>query len=333
MANFSVNPQALVFNKTTVQGSVAGLFQNSSQTLTFTFTNSSGASVTITGAGFTTSTEGDGVTLPQGQLPNSDFVIVPTGGSFPVTVTNAGTQSFTVTFQPVRKGTGFGDVRSAILVLFAGNKALSNGGQTINSSGEVINDGRPKLLTVGVGGAVVDMGYDNARTAPIFWTGGSAASQPGEVAVAQGMNPGMTLADLDTTAHYAPMMFFAANQTNSAGESALILPAAAVSSSQPPYGTLTTPAINGSPRGGKSYQILVFAHDDTLVMDITIRAITTAGSHVVVATFLGVTYKTASGLFVGNNEGLDLQGLSLTCQTNVTAGATVPYNVGAVRTS
>lgn len=346
MANFSVSPQAVVFGKTTVQGPISGLYATA-PTGTFVLTNNSGASVTITNYGFTNSAAGDGVTQPVGPLHNSDFVVVPTGGAFPVTVANGATQSFTVTYAPLRRGSGFGDVRSQIMTLFAGNKALSNGGQITNSSGEVVNEGEPRLLTIGVGGGVVQEAYDNARVHPIFWTGGAGAE-----ANVQGLTPSFTIADMDTEEHYSPMLFWTAFQTGA--QTSVTSPRAPAPGTTGNWVWNGTAAVYepgssfdyGSPRGGRGYQILVFfattassgVIDDTLSFDLTIAVQTSSGT-VNVATFPGVSYSNSSGLFVGNQAGLDLQGLTLVAITSnlktngTTYNTTSAYNIGAVRTS
>jgi len=338
MANaFTVVPFALSFDKAIVQGPVAGLYPTP-QTLSFILTNNSGAPVTVTGFGFTTTTEGDGVTTPAGQLPNSDFTVVPHLTTFPVTIANSTSQQFDVTYAPLRRGSGFGDIRSALLVLFAGNKALSNGGQVLNSSGEVVNESEPKLVIVGVGGGVREEAFDNARVNPIFWTGGK-----GDESGQQGLAVNFTIADLDTTEHYSPMMFWTSFQ-NGPQTSTPRAPAPAVASSNPPYGTLTSAFVNGSPRNGRGYQVLVFTQasstdsnpDATLTFDLVIDVNTSAGN-VTVATFTGVSSK-STGLFIGNAESLDLQGLELIAVTSnfhtnggVYNGTTL-YNVGAVIT-
>lgn len=331
MANFTVSPQGLSFNKVQAQGSVSGLYATP-QVLSFTLKNTSGASVTITNYGFTSSTAGDAATQQAGILPNSDFTVAVQAGAFPVTVANNASQQFNVIYAPLRRGNGFGDVRSALLVLFAGSQALSNGGTVLNSVGEVVNFTIPQLVVVGVGGGVIEPAFDTARVSPIFWNAGTPNGQNGVVSGSKGMSPFMTMADLDTNPHYKTMLFFAAPVTGSQAQTAFIPAVAATfttGGASVPY-AVATPAKNSSPRGGRSYQVLVFWTDDTVTMDITIRAITTAGN-VVVATFLGVNYANANSLFIGNNSGLDLEGLSLTVQTNVTAGATA-YNIGAVVT-
>jgi|SRR5665213_894388 len=344
MTNFSVSPMGLTFPKVTVQGPVPGLYASPS-TLTFNLKNTSGLSVTITNYGFSTSTEGDAITQPAGVLIDTDFKVIPTGGVFPITVANGATQSFTVTYSPLRRGSGFGDVRSDILTLFAGNKVLTNGSRTwaqldldsfvssLNPSGEVVDMSIPVPVTVGVGGGVIEEGYDWPSTSPIFWSAGTV--QPGTLGIknnVQGMSAVSTLADLDTFPHQSPMMFSVASHTSSMSVTSYIPPTAATyttGAATVPY-SLMAPATNGSPRGGRSYQILVFFADDTVTMDITIFAVTNAGN-VQVAFFPAVTYKNCGNLFVGNSEGLDLQGLSLVASTNVTAGSTA-YNVGAVIT-
>lgn len=335
MPNFTVSPAALVFPKTAVQGPVAGLYA-AAPTLTFTLKNNSGASVTITGFGFSSSTEGDASTLPAGQFPNSDFAVVPTGSHFPVTVANAASQSFTVTYAPLRGGSGFGDIRSQILCLFAGSKALSNGGQVLNSVGEVIDNQVPQLVTIGVGGTVIDK-FDTPKSSPIYWSGGSlsdlSSQAPGTIEnKSRGMSAMSSIADLDTLPHYSPMMFLAAPTSNTLAVTSPIAPTPAAFTTPAPdtlYG-LQQPAINGSPRGGRSYQILVFFEDDTVTMDITIYAVVTGPTNIPVKTFTGINFKNAGGLFLSNQDGFDLEGLSLVVSTNVTAGTAGLYNIGAV---
>jgi hypothetical protein len=303
-------------------------------------------SVTITNYGFSTSTEGDAVTQPAGILIDTDFKMVPTGGAFPITVVNGASQSFTVTYSPLRKGSGFGDVRSDILTLFAGNKVLTNGSRTwaqldldsfvssLNPSGEVVDMSVPVPVTVGVGGGVIEEGYDWPSVHPMFWTAGvGTTAVPGVKNNVQGMQATATLAGMDTFPHLSPMMFSVLPIANSWSVTSYIPPTASTfttATTTVPY-SLMAPATNGSPRGGRSYQILVFFADDTVTMDITIFAVTSAGN-VQVAFFPAVTYSNCGGLFVGNSEGVDLQGLSLVASTNVTAGTSAKYNVGAVIT-
>jgi hypothetical protein len=360
MPNFSVSPMGLTFPKVKVQGPIPGLYA-SAPTQTFTLKNTSGASVTITNFGFSTSTEGDAVTQPAGILGNSDFLVIPTGGIFPVTVANNAIQSFTVTYSPLRRGSGFGDVRSVILALFSGSKALTNGGQVLNSVGEVIDEQVPIPVTVGVGGGVIEEGFDWPSVHPMFWTAGVAT--PGIAGVknnVQGMSPVSTLADMDTGAHYGPMMFWQIGSEPSASGS----PATSTTTPRAPsvgaggygIGTAGSPATNllytqpipydyGTPRGGRSYQILVFFRTPLgvtgqtgLGFDLTIKVNT--ASPVVVATFPGVNYTNVGSLFVGNAEGLDLQGIPLIAEaSNFTVNGTVwssgadeYFNVGAVIT-
>lgn len=183
MANFTVSPSALSFSKATVRSAVSGL-EPSAQVLSFTLTNNSGSDVTITDYGFTTSSEGDAVTQPSGILKYTDFTVTVHSGSFPVTVTNGSSQKFDVAYAPLRRGTGFGDVRSQLLVLFAGYKALSNGGSVFNTSGELLNDTLPQLVVVGVGGGVLETTADGTLTHPVM-----------------GMPANWTLADEDTGRH------------------------------------------------------------------------------------------------------------------------------------
>ena len=344
--NYTITPQGLTFPAAPVVGSIAGIANVTPTTLSFYFTNNSGSSITITNYGFSTSTEGDAVTQPVGIYSNSDFTVAVTGGRFPVTVTNGSKQQFSVTYQPLRRASGFGDVRSAILTLFSGQTPITNGGQTLNSSGEVINLGLPVPVTVGVGGGVTEEGYDWPTVHPIYWSSGTVQSGNSGVANnVQGVPPNLNLSDLDTMPHYSPMMFWTAFQTSTQTSTPRAL-AGPVSSNTPPYGTLTTAAINGSPRGGRGYQLLVFFNttttsgvvDDTLSFDLTIKAHTSA-SDVVVATYTGLNYSNVSSLFIGNQEGLDLQGLSLIAVTanlktnGTTYNTTSAYNIGAVITS
>jgi hypothetical protein len=335
-----------------VQGPVPGLYA-AAPTATFTFYNTSGASVTITNYGFSDSTEGDAVTQPAGIYTNSDFTVVPTGGSFPVTVANNASHSFTVTYAPLRRGSGFGDVRSAILVLYAGSVALSNGGQTTNSSGEVINLGLPKVLTIGVGGGVIEEGYDWATVAPILQSSGNASQYAipagyGDSAPANsvgGMSTNMTLADIDTKEHYAAMLFWTAFQTG-VQTSTVRAPAAGapsyvdVAGSGGNTSTTLVPSTSydyGSPRGGRGYQIYFWASDATLTLTLAIQADTSAG-WVTVQTWNNVSSVNSGNLFIGNVAGLDLQGLELRAVTSNLAtnggayNTTTSYNVGAVIT-
>jgi hypothetical protein len=294
MANFTVTPSALVFGKYPVQGPIPGLYATP-PTAAFILKNTSGASVTITNYGFSSSTEGDAVTQPAGIYTNSDFVVVPTASAFPVTVGNGATQSFTVTYSPLRRGSSFGDIRSAILCLFAGSLALSNGGQTLNSSGEVVNLGLPKVLTIGVGGGVSETGYDWPTTHPIM-----------------GMPPNFTIADLDTGRHAV---------------SAIELYSGAPATGAGPYTSVGNVSV-----GARGVQVLVYGLDPVSSLDLTISVGTTTG-HVAVQTWTGLTYATIGGLFLGNNEGIDLQGLPLYATlTNVTNPNTTTIAIGVVVT-
>jgi len=355
MPNFTVSPTGLTFSKVVVRGPISGLYPTA-PTQTFTLTNTSGASVTITNYGFSTSTEGDAVTQPVGIYSNSDFTVVPTGGAFPVTVANGGTQSFTVTYAPLRRGSGFGDVRSALLTLFTGNTAITNGGQTLNSVGEVTNFRLPTPVVVGVGGGVIEEAYDTPRVSPIFWSAGTTTTSNGVANNVKGLTPFSTLADLDTTGHYGPMLFWdprGALPTAAASSlSTPWTPRAAIAGQNGGYnGTSYVQPIAfdyGTPRGARGVQIVVFfggisstvttakAIDDTLVFDLTISAVVNVPSNptlVTVATFPGITYATASNLFIGNSSGLDLQGLTLVATTaNVTNAKTTPYQIGALIT-
>jgi len=339
MANpFTVSPFGLRFDSAPVQGSVAALDIIAPQALAFLFYNNSGASVTVTNYGFSTSTDGDAVTQPNGIYTNSDFVVVPTGGAFPVTVANGANQSFTVTYAPLRRGSGFGDIRSAILTLYSGSKAITNGGQTTNSSGEVINLGVPTPVTVGVGGGVTEEGYDWPSTHPIYWSAGSNASMStpgtGEVSNSGGISPNASLAAMDTTRHYGPMLFWAEGSEPTAN--AASTPGRAAAPGAAPYwnGTAYVPAVNydyGSPRGGRSYQILIFWGKDTQTFNLSIAVKLSAGNSVV-ANWTGLTPANSSGLFIGNVEGLDLQGLQLVATTTSGTYSSATYNIGAVIT-
>lgn len=332
MANYSVNPAALTFNKVLVRGPVAGLYPTA-QVLSFVFKNTSGASVTITDWGFSNTTEGDAVTQPNGIYKDTDFTIAVTAGSFPVTVANSATQQFDVTYAPIRRGTGFGDVRSALIVLFAGNKALSNGGQVINVDGEVTDNQVPKLLIIGVGGGVIEEAFDNVRVHPMYWDAGAMpVGMDGEVSGSRGMSPVSTIADMDTKEHSSPMMFFAADQTTNATSVPFAAAPATYTtgSTSVPY-AIQTPAVNASPRGGRGYQILIFWKTKNQTFNLTVQANTSAG-WVTVASYTGLTPLNSGGLFIGNQEGLDLQGLNLRVTTAGGTYDSATYNIGAVIT-
>lgn len=274
MLNYTVSPQGLTFSTTTVQGPIPGLYATP-QTLHFYLTNNTGTSLVITNYGFSDSTEGDAVTQPVGIYTNSDFTVAVHSSAFPVTITAGSTQEFDVTYAPLRRGNGFGDVRSAILAFFNGQKAITNGGQVLNSSGEVINFSVPVPVTVGVGGGVIEEGYDWPSTHPIM-----------------GMPVNFTLADMDTGHHAV--------------------------SSIPLYSGTTagsTSNSSGVQVGARGVQVLVSGLDTASYLDLTIYVVTTGGN-VVVGTWtaaLGtkLTYANVGALFLGNNEGLDLQGLPL----------------------
>ena len=348
MANFTVSPQGLRFNTAPVQGTVSGLYATP-QTLSFTFTNTSGASVTITNYGFSNSTEGDAVTQPAGVLYNSDFTVAVHSGSFPVTVANGASQQFDVTYAPLRRGSGFGDIRSVLIVLFSGYKALSNGGSVFNSAGELINETLPQLVTVGAGGGVTEEGYDWPSVHPIYWSAGVAPSgDAGVTNKVQGMTPNMTLADVDTVAHGGPMMFWNPNAAwpNTATGGGPTYSATTPWTARAPVpghasyydvgGSAFVPATNydyGTPQGGRGYQILPFFSEDSQQFDLTIWAVVTGPAVVQVAFFPGLTYSNVSGLFIGNTEGLDLQGLVLVAGvSNITNPGGLGFNVGAVIT-
>jgi hypothetical protein len=311
MANFSVVPSALTFSPTVVQGPYPGLYP-AAPTATFVLYNTSGASVTITNYGFSNSTEGDAITQPAGIYSNSDFTVVPTAGTFPVTVANNASQSFTVTYAPLRRGSGFGDVRSAILVLYAGSIALSNGGQTTNSSGEVINLGLPKVLTIGVGGGVIEEGYDWATVAPILRNTGKlsdmSVSGTGEVSLGYGVSTNMTIADIDSGRHSL---------------SAIELFSGIAAG---------TSAVGGVAVGARGVQVLVYGLDTASYIDLTISAVTFTGN-VTVGSWTDLTYENVGGLFIGNAEGVDLQGLNLYASVaNVTNPNNNTIKVGVVVT-
>lgn len=356
MANFSVSPLGLTFDKVVVRGPIAGLYA-AAQTLTFSLTNTSGSSVTITNYGFSTSTRGDAVTQPAGVYTDSDFSVVPTGGNFPVTVANNATQSFTVSYSPKRRGSGFGDVRSVLLTLFNGSVAITNGGQVLNDVGEVTNSSVPTPVVVGAGGGVIEEAFDNARVSPIFWSAGNVPAGGNGVANnVKGLTPSFTLGDLDTTASIGPLLFWnpgAALPTSNATSLTTPWTPRVIKAGQiGGYNGVTyvqpVPYDYGTPRGARSVQILVYfggvsstvtaakAIDDTLKFDLTISAVVNVPSNptlVTVATFPGLTYSNSSGLFIGGATGFDLQGLTLVATTtNITNAASTPYQVGALIT-
>lgn len=317
MANFSVSPQGLRFNSAPVQGSISGLYATP-QTLSFTLTNTSGASVTVTNYGFSSSTEGDAVTQPAGVLYNSDFTVAVHLGAFPVTITNGSSQQFDVTYAPLRRGSGFGDIRSALLVLFSGYKVLSNGGSVFNSMGELVNETLPQLVTVGVGGPVTEEAYDWPSSHPIGWTSGSnndmSIAGTGEVSYVQGVRPIMTIADLDTGRHSLSAIELYAG--TSAGSTAM------------PSGVRV---------GARGVQVLVYGLDTETTLDLTIYVVTSGGNVAVgiwtAATGTQLNYKNIGGLFLGNSEGLDLQGLPLYATvSNVTNPNNVTIKIGVVVT-
>lgn len=362
MANFSVSPQGLRFNPAVVQGSVAALYATP-QTLTFVLKNTSGASVTITNYGFTTSTDGDAVTQPVGIYANSDFTVIPTSSKFPITIANNASHSFSVTFAPLRRGSGFGDIRSALVTLFQGYAPLSNGGAIYNEEGELLNETLPQLVAVGVGGPVTEEAFDWATVNPMFqgsgndvntiYPDGYASNSP---AFRQtGLSANMTLADIDTTEHYGPMMFWTPNPASDwpiTEGSSLSTPWTPRS---PAPGSLDYPDVAGTggtvattyiatvnydygtPRGGRSYQIIPFFGDDDQIFDLTISAVVNVPSNptlVSLVTWTGLNYANVSGLFIGNNESFNLQGLTLVATTtNLTNPNSTTYNVGAIRTS
>src|SRR5271163_1588368 len=127
MLNYTVSPMGLRFPAAPVQGSLPSLYATP-QTLSFKLYNNTLSSIILTGYGFTNSTDGDAVTQPSGQIPNSDFTVAVHSASFPVTITAGSNQQFDVTYAPLRRGSGFGDIRSQMLMFYQGNKALSNGG-------------------------------------------------------------------------------------------------------------------------------------------------------------------------------------------------------------
>lgn len=276
MANFKAVPSALTFSKQRVVDNVAAP-AGVGQSLPFVFTNNSGLSVTVTGFGFSTTTDGDAVTYPNGQYGNSDFAVVPTGGSFPVTVANGASQSFTVTYAPLRRGSSFQDIRSAILTLFSGTKPLINTSAVLDP---VTGEQRqaPIPFTVGVGGGVVAVGFDNTTTHPIM-----------------GLPAVFSLADLDTGRHGGQP----GNQSTIP-----LLSAVTVAT------TGTFQKVNA-----RGVQVLVIFQDISQGCDLDIFANTTGGDwHV--GHFTGLTYANVAGLFIGNHEGFDLQGLQLKAQVS-----------------
>lgn len=368
MPNFTAVPFALSFPAVTVQGSVPALAPNPASTKTVVVSNNSGASVTITNYGFADTTEGDAVTQPAGILPDSDFTVTVSGG-FPTTIANGASKTFTVAYAPLRRGSGFGDVRSAILMFYSGNKALSNGGSVFNSSGELLNETLPQLFTIGVGGQVIEEGYDWATVAPIYQGAGDPNQYNAPAGYGNnaplgltGMGANMDLADLDTVAHYGPMMFWAIGSepsANGTNQESTTTPRSATPGT-PAYGdvagtggTVTTtliPTVSydyGTPRGGRSYQLLTFWGSQNTPVELDggvglgydLLVYVNTSSPTLVATFLGVNAFNAKGLFIGNTEGLDLQGIPLVVKAqNFTvngvawSSGTYKFNIGAVIT-
>lgn len=298
MANaYKVVPAALVFPKTVVQGPVTGLYPTP-VTKSFVFTNNSGASVTITDWGFSNTTEGDAVTQPNGIYKETDFTVVPNSTTFPVTVANSATKQFDVTYAPIRRGSGFGDIRSALIVLFAGNKALSNGGQVLNSSGEVIDNQVPQLLIVGVGGGVIEEGFNWPTTHPIM-----------------GLPANFTIADMDSARHSA---------------SAIELYSAAVA------GTTTTPVRQGG-RAVEIlvHGLDTSTTFDMIVQALTASGLVTVATYIglnyanVGKLFIG----NLGGARGADGAAINLQGLPLSVTlSNVTNPNTVTIKIGVVVT-
>lgn len=312
MANqYTVSPAALVFNKATVQGPVAALYATP-QTLSFKLTNNSGASVKVTNYGFSTSTNGDAITQPAGIYTNSDFTVAVHSGSFPVTITNGSSQQFDVTYAPLRRGSSFGDIRSAILTLFSGNTALVNGTPVLNPAGEVEDLLYPVPVTVGVGGGVLEEGYNYATAAPVYGDTGSlsrmSVSGTGEVNYGQGIPPNMTIADLDTGRH-------------------------AVSAIELYSGTgAGTSVVGGVVVRARGVQVLVYGLDTASHIDLEIDVVL-AGGPTLVQKWTGLTYATVGGLFLGNAEGIDLQGMNLYANvSNVVNPNTTTIKIGVVVT-
>ncbi len=324
--NFVVSPSALIFPKVTVQGPVSGLYAAPSTgnlgIQSFKLTNNSGASVTVTNYGFSTSTDGDAVTQPAGINPNSDFTVAVHSGSFPVTITNGSSQQFDVTYAPLRRGSSFGDIRSAILTLFSGNKALLQSNPIDNSSGQPVNLSYAVPVTIGVGGGVLEEGYNYATAAPVYGDTGSlsrmSVSGTGEVNYGQGVPANMTIADLDTGRHAVSAIQLFSGVTN---------------------GTSISGGVVVRARG---VQILIGGLDTSTTFDLTISAITSAAptSGVVVGTWVTavaghgyLNYSNVGALFIGNLEGIDLQGMNLYATlTNVTNPNNVTITVAAVVT-
>jgi hypothetical protein len=318
MANFTVSPAALTFTKVNVQGPVPGLYATP-QTLSFVLTNNSGVSVTVTNYGFSTSTDGDAVTQPAGIYTNSDFRVAVHSGSYPVTIANGASQQFDVTYAPLRRGASFGDIRSAILTLFSGNKALLQSNPIDNSSGQPVNLSYAVPVTIGVGGGVLEEGYNYATAAPVYGDTGSlsrmSVSGTGEVNYGQGIPPNMTIADLDTGRH-------------------------SVSAIELYSGTgAGTSVVGGVVVRARGVQVLVYGLDTASSIDLVISAVTTAGNVTVGSWVSGVpgtgalNYSNVGGLFIGNNEGIDLQGMNLFATvSNVTNPHTNTIAIGVVVT-
>lgn len=316
MANFSVVPAALSFNKAVVRGPVAGLYPTA-QTLSFVFKNTSGSSITITDWGFSNSTEGDAVTQPNGVYKDTDFTVAVNAGSFPVTVANNASQQFDVTYTPIRRGSGFGDVRSALIVLFAGQKVVSNPSpysSPNNAFGEPQDLRIPIPLVIGVGGGVVEEGFDWATVHPIFWDAGKIqVGSEGEISGSRGMTPNMSIADIDSGRHSLSAIELFSGTT--AGSTAAPIRA-----------------------GARSIEVLVYGLDTATSFDMIIQVLTSAGL-VTVASYTGLNYTNVGKLFIGNQGGdqqadgaaINLQGLPLSATiSNVTNPNNVTIKIGAV---
>lgn len=319
MTNFLAIPFSLTFPAVNVQGAIPALVPNPTSTKSFTLYNNSGASVTITNYGFADTTEGDAVTQPAGILPDSDFTVTVSDG-FPTTIANGSNKSFTVAYAPLRRGSGFGDIRSAILMFYSGKQALSNGGQTLNSSGEVVNLGLPQLFTIGVGGGVIEEGYDWATAAPIYQGAGNPAQYVAPDGYGNNAPLGLTgiganfdLADMDTARHSV---------------SAIPLYSGIIATS----GSGTTTPSTGIEVHARSVQVLVYGLDTATTFDLEIDAYTTSGLKSV-AVFPGLNFSNIGGLFIGNAEGVDLLGLNLYASiTNVINPNSVTITIGVVVT-
>jgi hypothetical protein len=300
MANaYKVVPSALVFAKVVVRGPIADLYPTP-ETKSFVFTNNSGASVTITDWGFSNTTEGDAVTQPNGIYKETDFTVVPNATTFPVTVANSGTKQFDVTYAPIRRGSGFGDIRSALIVLFAGNKALGNGGQVLNTSGEVIDNQVSKLLIVGVGGGVIEEGFNWPQTHPIM-----------------GLPPNFSIADIDSGRHSVSAIELFSDAGAGGGSSAA--------------------PVNV---GARAVQVLVQGLDVSMSLDLIIQVNTSAGLKTVATyTGLnytnvgGLFIGNQGGARQQDGAAINLQGLQLSATvSSVTNTHSKKYSISVVVT-